>query len=349
MLALVLAGCGGARSGVDGGVDPVHDEAVEELPDEVVDAVEEEPPAPWSVTFFVVGDPHCDPEPADDQLFMAAAIGRVAAEGEWPAHIHGVETGLEAGPIGEPAGVVFVGDVTGSGDMTPWASELETFRRFYEAGAADEAIAFASYVGFGNHDLDRDGFEAETFRAAMWRYVEGRHAGTDAPVPVSSFHEGSRSYSWDWEGLHLVQTHTFAGDTKWDRPSGLEWLADDLASHAGPVIVFQHYGLDAFGLEERWWTDDDRTAWLGALEGHDVVAVIAGHSHYAMNYPWGGLDVYQVNNVKGEFGEGNRDGYGSFGIFRVTDEGLQMVTCRALDDTGAFELVAPVAVAAFAG
>jgi len=343
----VIAGCGGARTGGDGSEDPGIEEPVEDVLEEATDVEEEAPPAHWSVTFFVVGDSHCNAEPDEDQFFMAEAIDRVAVEGEWPSHIHGVETGLEVGPVGEPRAVVFVGDVTGSGDLTPWASELETFRRFYEAGVAEESIVFPVLVGYGNHDLDRDGPEAELFREAMWRYVEDRHRGDDAPVQVGSFHDGSRSYSWDWEGLHLVQGHTFYGDTKYDRPSGLEWLADDLASHGGPVVLFQHYGTDTFGLEDRWWTDDDRAAWLDVVGGHDVVAVIAGHSHYAMNYVWSGLDLYQVNNVKGEFGEGNADGYGSFGIFRVTDEGLQMVTCRALDATGAFEMVAPVAVVTF--
>ncbi len=69
--------------------------------------------------------------------------------------------------------------------------------------------------------------------------------------------------------------------------------------------------------------------------------MIVGHTHAAFNYSWEGLRVFQVNNAKGENGTGNNDGNGSFSIVRVTDQQLDVVTCRWLDDQGHYELIGP--------
>ena len=355
-LACLIAACG-SRAGTDGdsgatdaaGEEPAGDTAAEpDAPDaDVPDVAEgDAPDAPddgWSVTFFVVGDTHCDPDPDPGHVATVAAIERVAAEGTWPTEVDGAPTGFDPVPVGEPAGVVIVGDLTGSGDVSPWSNELETFRRFFENGYGDEAVSFPAYVGLGNHDLDRDDLVADMYREQMWQYVEDRHMGPDAPVPVGGFDPASRCYAWDWEGLHLVQLHKHAGDTTHGHASGLAWLADDLSALAPghPVVLLQHYGLDAFGMEDRWWTDTDRADFADVIGPHRVIAIVAGHSHYAMSYVWDGWRVIQVNNAKAEIGEGNDDGNGSFAIIRVTDTRLDMITCRWLDETGAYEFVMP--------
>ena len=48
-----------------------------------------------------------------------------------------------------------------------------------------------------------------------------------------------------------------------------------------------------------------------------------------------------MNNAKAENGTGNNDGNGSFAIVRITDQQLDVVTCRWLDDQGHYELIAP--------
>ena len=48
--------------------------------------------------------------------------------------------------------------------------------------------------------------------------------------------------------------HRFGGDTNKGAVSSLDWLARDLSQHAAdgrPVVLFQHYGWDAFSME-RW-------------------------------------------------------------------------------------------------
>lgn len=78
----------------------------------------------------------------------------------------------------------------------------------------------------------------------------------------------------------------------------------------------------------------------GVLDGYEVAAILAGHTHFAMTYQWKGMDVIQANNAKAEIDQGNEDGNGSFAVMRIGDFGIWMVTCRWLDGDGNFEMVA---------
>jgi cytolysin (calcineurin-like family phosphatase) len=248
------------------------------------------------------------------------------------------------GPIAQPLGVVICGDLTGWGTAP---TEIPMFRSYFEKGGSANAIAYPAYVGVGNHDIDtadRDQATADAYRATYWQYIDSRYKGPQAPVPVTNFDPGSHDYSWDWGGVHLVMTHRFAGDTGYGLASGLPWLADDLAKHAGdgrPVFLFHHYGMDAFGTNGQWWNAADRLAYRKELTGYHVAADMTGHTHYAFGYTWDGLNVIQVNNAKAEINAGNNDGKGSFAVVRVTDEQLDVVTCRWTDDQGGYELIGP--------
>ena len=186
---------------------------------------------------------------------------------------------------------------------------------------------------------------ANDYRAQFWAWVDARHKGAGAPVPVGNFDAASHAYSWDVGGVHFVQLHRFAGDSGYGLPSSLSFLRADLASRAGdgrPVFLFHHYGMDAFGTNGQWWSDADRNAYRDALRGFHVSAIFTGHTHYAEDmYVWQGLRVFQVNNAKAEINKGNNDGNGSFAIVRITDTKLDVVTCRWLDDQGHYELIAP--------
>jgi cytolysin (calcineurin-like family phosphatase) len=313
----------------------------------VVDAAPSPPDAPpprRDVTFFAVADTHADPPESYDLRATARAINAVARTGTWPASIGGQATGFAGGDIAAPSAVVFLGDITGWGTAP---QEVPTFRRYFEAGASGEAIEFRSYVGLGNHDIDdadRPPDLGAQYRAQFWAYVDARHQGPGAPVAVTRFDAGSHAYAWDIGGVHFIQVHRFAGDRGYGLPSSLGFVRDDLAAGAAdgrPVFLFHHYGMDPFGREPRWWTDADRRAYRDALRGYAVAGIFAGHSHGAMQYEWEGLRVFHANNAKAEIDSGNRDGNGSFAIVRITDDKLDVVTCRWLDDTGRYELIAP--------
>jgi cytolysin (calcineurin-like family phosphatase) len=302
------------------------------------------PPGPFDVTFYVMADSHADPVPSDDLLSQARAIDAVSQGGVWPDSIDGVATGFVGGPIAPPRGVVVCGDATGWGTAP---AEIPTFRTYFEMGYAAESVHHPVYVGLGNHDIDtadRDPATADAYRAQYWQYVDSRHEGPSAPVPTTSYDPASHAYSWDFDRVHLIMTHRFLGDVGYGLASAAPFVADDLKKHASdgrPVVLFHHYGMDAFGTNGQWWTPADRDAYRALLSGYGVTAIFTGHSHYAMQYSWQGLRVFQANNAKAEIDAGNNDGNGSFAIVRITDKQIDIVTCRWTDDHGGFELIGP--------
>src|SRR5438309_9432421 len=70
---------------------------------------------PFDLTFFVVADTHADPGDSYDLLAMVRTINAVGKGGQWPETIDGQTTGFLGGAIAEPRGVVFAGDLTGTG------------------------------------------------------------------------------------------------------------------------------------------------------------------------------------------------------------------------------------------
>lgn len=301
----------------------------------------------YDVTFYVMSDSHADPTPnnPDYLLAQARAINNLAASGTaWPAQIDGSPTGFAGGKIAPPRGVVVTGDLTGWGTAP---TEIPSFRSYFEKGNSSNSIQYPAYVGLGNHDLDsadRDQGTADAYRAMFWQYIDSRYKGSSAPVPVTSFDAASHSYSWDFDGVHLLMVHRFAGDTAYGRPSDLGFVANDLrryASDGRPVFVFHHYGMDAFGTNGQWWNQQDRDTYRSLLTGYHVTADIVGHTHAAFQYTWQGLRVFQVNNAKAEINTGNNDGNGSFAVVRITNRQLDVVTCRYTDLAGHFELIGP--------
>ena len=137
--------------------------------------------------------------------------------------------------------------------------QLLQFSQRYQQGGGDDEVHFPVYTGLGNHDLDQDGpkDEVDWYRRELRDYVELNHRPgvfLKPIVPADNYDVASDCYSWNWDGLHLVQLHRFGGDTKKGAISSLGWLASDLSQHAAggrPVVLFQHYGWDAFSVE-RW-------------------------------------------------------------------------------------------------
>lgn len=295
--------------------------------------------------------PNCQAEgKTDENLRRHIAALNEIAKLEWPSEISGVSSGLtSAGTrIGRPLGLVIGGDMTddGGGQVTlpHEGTQLLQFSHRYQEGNGPDRVHVPVYVGLGNHDLDQDGPppHVDWYRRELRDYVEINHRPSvffKPPVPATNYDAPSDCYSWDWGGLHLVQTHRFAGDTAKDAPSALGWLKQDLKTFAGdgrPVILFQHYGWDQFSIERwdagarqfddsgsgkpHWWSDDDRRALLDAINGANVIAVFHGHQHETpMIYRRDGLDLFKP---KAGF-------MGGFAVVRVTDGFMDVVLGEA--------------------
>jgi cytolysin (calcineurin-like family phosphatase) len=321
---------------------------------------------PIDVTFLFIADihacrmasglsPHCQQEGKTDAALLrnVAALNGIGDK-QWPAEIDGVASGLRsAGSIGTPLGLVIGGDMTddGGGQITQPSegTQLLQFSQRYQQGVGPDRVHMPVYVGLGNHDLDQNGprSHVDWYRREMRDYVEVNHrAGVffKPPVPATDFDVVTDCYSWDWGGLHLIQTHRFAGDTGHGAVSSLPWLKQDLATYAGdgrPVILFQHYGWDTFSLERwdaakrtfddhgtgppHWWSGADRQALLAALKGYNVVGIFHGHQHATpMIYSGGGFDLFKP---KAAF-------MGGFALARVTSAGMDVVLGEATGDHG---------------
>jgi len=322
---------------------------------------------PVDATFLFIADihacrmasglsPSCLQEGKTDAALLrhVAALNGIAGR-QWPAEIGGVATGLRSagGRIAAPLGLVTGGDITddGGGQVTEPSegTQLLQFSQRYQQGVGPDRVHMPVYVGLGNHDLDQNGPppHVDWYRRELRDYVEINHrAGVffKPPVPATEYDIDTDCYSWDWGGLHLVQTHRFAGDTGHGAVSSLPWLKQDLATYAGdgrPVVLFQHYGWDSFSTERwdpdgrtyddqgngppHWWSDADRQALLAAIKGYNVVGVFHGHQHEVpMIYQRDGLDIVKP---KAAF-------MGGFALARVTDGYMDVVLGEAAGDGG---------------
>ena len=296
-----------------------------------------------AITFFVAADTHFDPPPETDQYFHIVAMNSVCGTIQntnalhWPKIINGNMTnfGSNGNIIDVPLGLIMAGDITDRADP----KTLELFKKRYEKGDGDKVINFPVYVGLGNHDLDPQhvGDSAEVFRKSMLNYVDERHNGSRAPVPVANFDEKSKNYSWDWGNVHFIQTHRFAGNTENGMANSLEWLNEDLKIYAKenkPVVIIQHYGFDDWSLE--WYKEGEMDSLYNAIKNYNVIAIFVGHNHLAENLIWKGINIFQVNNAWPD-----SDGNGSFAICKVTDNYIDVVTCRWINGQGDVELIAP--------
>lgn len=318
-------------------------------------------------TFLFIADVHAcrmasglSPNCLQEGKTDAALLRNVAAlnglgDKDWPAEINGVATGLRSAGsrIGTPLGLVVGGDMTddGGGQITQPSegTQLLQFSQRYSQGVGPDHVHMPVYVGLGNHDLDQNGppHHADWYRRELRDYVEVNHrAGVffKPPVPATDYDIDTDCYSWDWGGLHLVQTHRFAGDTGHGAESSLPWLKQDLATYAAdgrPVILFQHYGWDTFSIERwdaakrhydddgtgapHWWSEADRQALLTALKGYNVVGIFHGHQHETpLIYRRDGLDLFKPKAAY----------MGGFALARVTSDGMDVALGEATGDHG---------------
>ena len=306
-----------------------------------------------------IGDglsPHCAEEGKTDENLRRhiAALNRLP-EMRWPEAIGGRPTGLfSAGErIAIPRGLVIGGDMTddGGGQVAQPGEgrQLLQFSQRSQEGHGPDRIHFPVYVGMGNHDLDQDGPppHVDWYRRELRDYVEMNHRPSvifKPSVPAGNYDLESDDYSWDWDGVHLVQAHRFAGDRTKGAADGLPWLRQDLAANAAdgrPVELFQHYGWDEFSLERwdpsrttfddegggapHWWTEADRQALLSAISGYNVVGIFHGHEHPTpMIYSHAGLDIFKP---KASF-------MGGFALVRIAASRMDVVLGEASGHRG---------------
>jgi cytolysin (calcineurin-like family phosphatase) len=275
--------------------------------------------------------------------WQIAGINRIT-EYNWPRNWR-TRFGAK-GEFDTPLGIVLGGDLTerasGFVGRDNGGDQWRLFTDRYEHGR-DDAVRYPVYVGLGNHDLEiepRDRrLPRDLYRDRMWDYVTQRHSGINAPVSVDDFDLDSHSYSWNWGGVHLVQLHRFAGDTRHQLPSSLPWLRRNLERHAGdgrPVIIFQHYGFESgnsIGSNRRSrskWTPWEMNQFAEVIRGYNVLGLFHGHDHWTQQpYKWRGYNVFSPGAAH----------FAQFAIVHIDDETMDVVYAEVVSDTGNMRLV----------
>jgi cytolysin (calcineurin-like family phosphatase) len=281
---------------------------------------------PYDVTFFVASDTHyglsATVAGANRQAIDAM---NVLPGTTWPESI-----GAEV--VAEPRGLVLVGDLLeAGGSETAPASWSEFVADFGVAG--EGRLRFPVYEGVGNHD---GGAEHVARRGVRQR--------NRLRPGVTGISENGLHYSWNWSGVHFVHLNLFGGSAgddiinpwgrkfegSWKYPEhSLEFVAADLERNVGdsgrPVVIFQHYGWDEWGLG--WWSEAERDALYRAIKPYNVAAIFWGHTHNIQRIDWRGIPTFCV-------GSPQRDpDPGSFVVVRLTP-GHMDVAERRIDSWG---------------
>ncbi len=278
------------------------------------------------VTCIIAADLHFDFLPETDQYYHVVAMNRV------PGHF--------VMPDGEVVkkvdGVVIAGDIFDRARP----EIIDLYRQRYERGEGEKRIHFPVYPGLGNHDLDtaKDGApNNERHLQLIKNYLDSLLAVRLQKGEILNLHPSSRSYSWNVGDVHFVHAQRYAGDTSYCE-SNMEWLKADLqkyASNGEPVVYIQHYGIDPWASQ--WWSQQARDELFDLLDGYNIAAFFAGHTHTAMMPAYRGYPVYQVNNAWKD-----EDGNGSFAVLCVKGDRVMVASCRWKNGEGELETVEPV-------
>lgn len=235
-----------------------------------------------SITFFVTSDSHYEAiDKVDRNDRNQATILRMnSLPGEsWPEKLGG-------GPIAKPKGVLALGDLIDDGDKRGETDiEWGHFEKHFGLDGTDGLLKYPVFEGWGNHDGPPEKFIRQ--RVSVQAEIKRRNAIRLERKLVSRVSASGLHYSWDWGGVHFVQTNLYPADRQnpkvryslpWHDPqNALQFLKEDLQASVGdsgrPVIVVAHCGFDT-----DWWSPDDWAEFYRAAKPYQVVAFFYGHT-----------------------------------------------------------------------
>jgi cytolysin (calcineurin-like family phosphatase) len=235
-----------------------------------------------AITFIVTSDSHYVSSKNLDRIDRnRVTIERmnVISGTSWPDKLGG-------GKVGEPRGVLALGDLIDDGDKrdeTP--IQWRFFEQHFGLDGTDGLLKYPVFEGWGNHDGPPIGKEKFGFsvQSKIWnRNVLRKEAGRIGNVAENGLH-----YSWDWGKVHFVQANLYPADKQhvmvryslpWHDPQGaLAFVKEDLKNNVGdsgrPVIIVSHCGVDT-----DWWHPEDWAEFYKAVKPYNVIAYFYGHS-----------------------------------------------------------------------
>ena len=257
------------------------------------------------VAFFLVGDTHYlanKERPAEiDEKSQAVNAGLINWLNKLPGQT--VPDVAGGGTVAAPRGLIHAGDLIDTGDkngivqLTMQQTEWAAFEADYGVSGKEGRLKFPVYEVHGNHDSPGgDGLAVDGIRA--------RNKKRPGLVNLSA---NGLHYSWDWGPVHFINLGIVVGAVpevtrkrRYAPLDSLPFLKQDLAEHAKdrerPIVITHHVDmaryaapLDALALPANpEWDSADVQGYFEAIRGHNVVAVLYGHTHARNIFRWDG-------------------------------------------------------------
>lgn len=234
------------------------------------------------LTFFATSDSHYEAiervERNDRNLVTIERMNALPGQ-PWPDKLGG-------GAIGKPRGVLALGDLIDDGDKNGQTDiEWKHFAAHFGLDGTDGALKFPVFEGWGNHDGPPEKYVKQ--RVSVQSEIKRRNEIRLEKKLISRVSSNGLHYSWDWDGVHFVQTNLYPADKQnakvryslpWHDPQdALAFVKEDLAAAVGdsgrPVIIMAHCGFDT-----DWWVLEDWAEFYRAVKPYNVIAYLHGHT-----------------------------------------------------------------------
>jgi len=269
---------------------------------------------PYSISFFVLGDTHylANKEKPEEIDAVSAATNAGLIRTLNGLRGTAIPEAARAGGVGEPRGVIHVGDIIDSGDKNGGVfpamqeTEMKAWLADYGLNGEGGALKYPVCELLGNHDSPRS--EGIVKQKIVERNKQ--RAGL-AKVAENGLH-----YSWDWGPVHFVSLGLIVGtDRTVERKrryaalDSLDFLIADLAEKVGdsgrPVVLMHHVDVARYSLppeavgpfENKEWDPADVRAFYAAIKGYRIAAIFYGHTHARSVFRWDGVKTKAPEGV----------------------------------------------------
>ncbi len=232
---------------------------------------------PNDITFLFESDIHYE------DITLTANKRRLQAMNAIPGTPYPAAIG---GQVKTPRGVVFGGDAADDAKQWQYNYYLDDHGLYGEKLLEYPVTAEIN----GNHD---GGIDSIVGKGILARNAQRTHL---TALSTNGFH-----CSWDWNDVHFVTLGVRPGvnTNPYNSHGSLEFLIDDLATQVGnsgrAVVLFQHFGLDAYA--NQWWSEAERDAYYEVIKKYNVIGIFHGHTHSCTIYKWRGIDVYNAPHM----------------------------------------------------
>ena len=269
---------------------------------------------PFSLNFFVIGDTHYRAKEDVPGELDPLSDGTNARLIDTLNRLRGTDIpdASRAGNVGEPRGIIHVGDIIDSGDKNDAAhlamqqTEVRAWLAGYGLNGEGGVLKYPVHEVHGNHDAPRG-------EGLVPTHLIERNRKRTGVVNISP---NGMHYSWDWGPVHFVCLGLIVGEDKtvtrkrrYAALDSLDFLAADLAEKVGdsgrPVVLVHHIDIagnlappDAPGpFENKTWDPADVLAYFEAIKRYKIAAIFYGHTHARNVFRWDGLNTKGAEGV----------------------------------------------------